>query len=416
MSFERFGVSPAGKPFVALLFGGDINVYSMARAFHEQYGTISYAYGKYPTGVCMNSAILSYSANPRCDQPEEFMKLVHQFAKDHQDETVFLIGCGDRYVELAAAAKDVLPANVMAPYISLEMMEDLTHKEKFYQLCEKYAIPYPATYVYHSGDELDFTLPFEAPFIVKPSNGPEYWAHPFDTQKKVYKVRNQAELKSVIMDIYGAGYDDSLIIQEFIPGDDSAMRVLTSYSDRNCKVKMMCLGHVLLEEHTPHGIGNHAVIITEYDEELMNRFRGLLEELQFTGFSNFDIKFDSRDGQFKVFEINTRQGRSNFYVTASGANLAQLLVRDRLDEEDLELHLVDNEFLWTVIPMNVAEKYVSRNSYVDRMNALCKAHKVENPLYYDPDRSKPRNMIIAKNQLGHYIKFRKYLGKVKKTD
>ena len=28
----------------------------------------------------------------------------------------------------------------------------------------------------------------------------------------------------------------------------------------------MCLGHVLLEEHSPHGIGNHAVIITEHDE------------------------------------------------------------------------------------------------------------------------------------------------------
>ena len=416
MSFEKYGISPAGKAFVPLLFGGDINVYSMARAFHEKYGTITYVYGKYPTGVCMASAILSYCANPKCDQPEEFMRLVRQFAKDHADETVLLIGCGDRYVELAAAAKDLLPSNVIAPYIDLQKMEKLTHKEKFYQLCDRYGIEHPVTYVYHDGDPLDFALPFEPPFIVKPSNGPEYWAHPFETQKKVYQIRNEEELKSVIMDIYGAGYSDSLIIQDFIPGDDSAMRVLTSYSDRFCKVKMMCLGHVLLEEHTPHGIGNHAVIITEYEEELMTRLRGLLEELQFTGFSNFDIKFDSRDGKFKVFEINTRQGRSNYYVTASGANLAELLVRDRLDEEDLEVNLVDNEFLWTVIPMKVAEKYVSKNSFVDRMNALCRAGKVENPLYYDPDRSKQRNMIITKNQLGHYVKFRKYLGKVKKND
>ena len=34
-------------PFQPLLFGGDINVYSVARAFHEAYGVKSIAYGKY---------------------------------------------------------------------------------------------------------------------------------------------------------------------------------------------------------------------------------------------------------------------------------------------------------------------------------------------------------------------------------
>lgn len=34
-------------PFVPLLLGADINVYSMARAFHEAYGVKTVAYGKY---------------------------------------------------------------------------------------------------------------------------------------------------------------------------------------------------------------------------------------------------------------------------------------------------------------------------------------------------------------------------------
>lgn len=77
-----------------------------------------------------------------------------------------------------------------------------------------------------------------------------------------------------------------LIIQDMIPGNDEYMRVLTSYSDRDGKVKMMCLGHVLLEEHTPHGLGNHAVIITEPNKELMGRVKNLLEDLHYVGFSN----------------------------------------------------------------------------------------------------------------------------------
>ena len=106
-----------------------------------------------------------------------------------------------------------------------------------------------------------------------------------------------------------------MIIQNFIPGDDTFMRVLTCYSDQTGKVRLMCLGHVLLEEHTPHGIGNHAVIITEHNKELEEQFQKLLDGMGYVGFSNFDIKFDQRDGKYKVFEINTRQGRSNYYVT-----------------------------------------------------------------------------------------------------
>lgn len=55
------------KAFVPLLFAGDINVYSLARAFHEAYGIKPYAYGKYQTGPCWESKIMHYRANPRAD-------------------------------------------------------------------------------------------------------------------------------------------------------------------------------------------------------------------------------------------------------------------------------------------------------------------------------------------------------------
>ena len=55
------------KKFIPLLFAGDINVVSVARAFHEEYGIVSSCYGKYPTGPCMDSKIIDYKANEKAD-------------------------------------------------------------------------------------------------------------------------------------------------------------------------------------------------------------------------------------------------------------------------------------------------------------------------------------------------------------
>ena len=151
------------KKFVPLLFAGDINVCSVARAFHEEYGIVSSCYGKYPTGPCMDSKIIDYRANEKADQQETFLQLVREFAAEHKDETVLLIGCGDSYVQLASANKDNLPENVIAPYINIDLMNDLIHKEKFYAMCERVGVDYPTTFVHKKELGMDVPAPFEGP-------------------------------------------------------------------------------------------------------------------------------------------------------------------------------------------------------------------------------------------------------------
>ena len=64
-----------------------------------------------------------------------------------------------------------------------------------------------------------------------------YWEHEFPTQEKVYKIDNDKKLKDTIRQIYDAGYTDSLIIQDTIPGNDEFMRVLTCFSGKDKKSK-----------------------------------------------------------------------------------------------------------------------------------------------------------------------------------
>ena len=90
------------QPFIPMLFGGDINTYSVARAFYEEYQVKTYVFGKFPSGPSYNSNIIEYHADLKIDTDDVFMKTVRDFAAAHADKTVLTIGCGDSY---AAATK-----------------------------------------------------------------------------------------------------------------------------------------------------------------------------------------------------------------------------------------------------------------------------------------------------------------------
>ena len=397
--------------FIPLIFAGDINVYSVARAFHEEYGMISHAYGKYMSWPCSGSKIIDYTADPKADEQEVFLGLVMKFAGRHSDKKVILLGCGDNYVQLISKNLPEFPENVIAPYVDINKLDSLINKEKFYGMCEREGIDYPDTFIHRKETGDDFSLPFDGPFIVKPSDSVEYWKHPFPGQNKVFKAKDRDALSGILKSVYGAGYGDSLVIQNFIPGDDSYMRVLTNYSDKSGIVRMMCLGHVLLEEHTPHGIGNHAVIITEPDRPLEDKIKALLEGIGYIGYSNFDIKYDRRDGKYKVFELNARQGRSNYYVTNAGENVARYIVEDRIDDKRRECKHVTKESLWFVIPRKVAFDYIPHEEYRARMRKLIAGGNFVNPLNYSRDSGFVRKLRFLKSEAGHFYKYRKYLGK-----
>ena len=396
------------REFVPVLFGGDINTYSVARAFYEEYQVKSYVLGKYMSGPSCYSKITNYRKNPQMDTEEVVLKAITKLSKHYPDKTILAIGCGDSYVDTLSRIKHKFPENVVAPYIEHDLMEQLILKENFYKMCEKHGIDYPETLVYDSSMGMDIHVNFQYPVILKPSNGVDYFHHPFEGQNKIYKLNSLDEVKKTIGEIYASGYSDKLIIQDMIPGNDEFMRVLTCYSGRDRKVKMMCLGHVLLEEHTPLGLGNHAVIITEPNDELMHKVKALLEDLEFTGFSNFDIKYDSRDGKYKFFEINVRQGRSNFYVTNSGFNVARYFVEDYVYKKDIPFETAQEEHLWMVVPKAVAYKHVKDPEMIKRMKRLIKEKKMVNPLFMRGDLGWKRYLRLVKNHVRQFSNYNKY--------
>lgn len=401
----------ANADFIPVLLGSDVNVYGMARSFHEEYGLKSYAIGKGRLTATMDSKIVSVEVvEPELENDEVFVKTLTDFAKRFQGKTLLLVPCGDNYIKLLVRNQDKLRDIYRFECISEDLLMRLSIKESFYKVCEEFGFEFPKTTSCTAQDYKTVELPFDFPVIIKPSNSVAYWNCRFEHKKKVFVAENKQEFDAILNAIYGSSYQDTLIIQEYIPGPDSQMRVMNCYCGSDKKVRLISLGNALLEEHTPEGIGSYAAIINGYDKELADRMKNFLESIGYIGFANFDMKLDSRDGKYKLFEMNLRQGRSSFFVTAGGYNLAKYLADDVIYGKKYDTVIADKKVLWTIIPKSVIFKYVSDESVKAEAKELIKQGKFCRSLYYSKDKGLMRTVRYVLNQMNYIKKYKESFG------
>lgn len=397
------------QAFLPVLLGSDMNAYGMARAFYEAYKIKPLVLGRAHLTATQDSRILHFKQINRLNEQDVFLSAMEQIAKQYGgSKKLLLLACGDDYAKLIITNKPTLQQWFITPYIDETLMNEILLKENFYKMCEKYGFEYPGTTLVTAESYRDFTPPFQYPIILKASNSVEYWACSFPGKKKVFIAHNQAEKNAILKAIYASSYQDTMIVQEFIPGDDSYMRVLNAYVGKDGQVKLMCLGNPMLEEHSPEGIGSYAAIVTTYDKELLDQVRFFLEDIGYTGFANFDMKYDARDKTYKLFEINLRNGRSSYYVTAAGYNLMKYVADDYVFNVKQELVYAQNKHLWTIIPNGVLFKYAANNQLKQEAKRLIRQRKVTNSLFFKEDMNIKRYVKLKLNAYSYYRKYKKY--------
>lgn len=400
------------KKFVPVLLGSDINVYGMARCFYEAYGITSIALSETTLAPTKYSKIVTVEAHDHFSQEEVFMQIMREKIQTWKDDPrmFLLIACGDGYSTLVSKNKEELNQRFVCPYIDHDLLVQLEDKDSFYQMCEKYGLPYPKTYLIHGKttiEEIQSAFPLKFPVVLKPADSISYLAIHFDGYKKAYIIDTAEELIQTIDKIYDHGYQADLILQDYIPGDDSYMRVLNVYVDQHHHVKMMCLGHPLLEDPTPEAVGNYVAILPEFNQVVYDQIQSFLEKINYTGFANFDMKFDERDQTYKLFEINIRQGRSSFYTTLNGYNLATYLVDDYVNQIELPVVYGNqdpaNYVLWLGVPKHLFLEYASDNKSKELAKQLIHDHRYGTTLEYTKDLS-PKRWVLLKYISYIYVK------------
>ena len=398
--------------FEVVILGSDANAYYMARNCYEAYHKKAHIIGKIPMHFTSNSKILDICYYEDLHNWETLKKILDDFYQANKDKKILLIPSNDDYVRLIMEHQDYLRKYYYFHTISIDLLNSLLIKDIFYSSYP--SLDTPETYVYDVSEKLDMKRVNELhyPLILKPGNGILYHEHEFSTQAKVYKIKNKQELLNTIKLIKESGYLGKLIIQKFIQGDDSYLFDCVVYCDQKGKVKLMTFAQIGLQEHTHTGIGNCTLLVNGYNEfgnteETTKKLKEFIESINYHGTAEFDLKYDMEDKKFKVLEINPRQARSSYYLTALGYNLVEYLVNDLIYNKPLDYHFLDEKIALSFVPKYVIRKHVKNDKLKKEVFKLIKEKKLVNPLEAKYDKSFKRRIWLFVRKINYIIKYRK---------
>lgn len=396
-----------------LIIGTDINAYYMSRCYHELTGNKADIIGNraIPYTSISNPVIVKNFNNK-----EVFREALINYGERNKDYNILLIATSDLYVKMVMEEESLLEKYYVFNYPDINIVNNLLVKEVFYETYKNMGLDMPETYIYkcNQNDDINKIKNHfkEYPIIIKPSDGVEYH-HLEETLDKVYKVKNAEELEKIILKIEKAGYNNNLIIQEFIPGDDSALFDSIFYVGKNKKAQIATFAQIGLQERTPTGIGNCTVLVNGYDEhgykeELIYKLKEFLEKIGYQGFCEFDMKYDSRDGKYKILEINPRQSRSGYYVCATGHNLIKYLIDDLIYNKEKEFKIIKEKIVLSFVPKKIIKKYIENNNLKNEIKKIIKNKKIINPLKYKKDKNFKRALYLMYRDFNYIKKYKKY--------
>ena len=210
--------------------------------------------------------------------------------------------------ELASLTKLEIP--------DYDKIRSASDKRYVYELAQGAGVPVPHTvYPVNLEDVNNWVSEFDYPLVIKSAReSPGYTLYPRYPRSRA--------------DLLGAGRsfceqegytEGNLLLQEFIPGHGCGFFAL--YQDGVCKRIFM---HRRIRENPPSG-GRSSCAESFYDARLRDYGTRLLDLLGWHGVAMVEFRYDVRDGNYNLMEINPRFWGSLDLALAAGVDFPHYL-------------------------------------------------------------------------------------------
>jgi len=229
---------------------------------------------------------------------------------------VLMLG-GDREVDTVNSHRDRLAPLFRFDMPPADVVRELANKATFQGFAQRHGLPVPRGVVVRGEDELHLLDALEPPLVVKPADKLQVLS---GKVARAVRVDTVDQARTVVAKMAsGAG---SVIVQEWIPGDDSDIYFSLFVCDRHSRAVAMFCGRKLV--CSPPDVGSTEVCCAAGDasEELVRLSERFIAHCGYRGIGGVEFKRDRRSGRFVIVEPTV--GRTDWQAeiaTLCGINL-----------------------------------------------------------------------------------------------
>jgi predicted ATP-grasp superfamily ATP-dependent carboligase len=234
-----------------------------------------------------------------------------------------LVPTDEEAAVLIAEHQDELAGPFLFPRVEPALTRRLASKQGLHELCVEHGIPSPTAAFPQSYDDI-VTFAEKARFPVVAKNREAFVRRKQPAVNGTTRIPTREGLLRLARDW---GEHPGVILQEYLPREEAEDWIVHAYFDQDSTPLAMFTG-VKVRSWPPHaGMTANAYVVD--NPELADIAARFIKQIGFTGIIDLDLRFDRRDGQYKLLDFNPRMGAQfRLFENESGVDVVRAMHLD----------------------------------------------------------------------------------------
>ena len=255
--------------------------------------------------------------------PEKSVEFLAGVARTAGGRCLLIPGTDSAAIFVADHAAALEPWYIL-PAQRSALVHSLSSKTQMHVLARRLQIPTPATFSLQTRrDRLECLKKMELPIMIKGIAVPPGRS---SGQARKLIIRNRQRLLA-LYDLVGNDVVRDLIAQEYIPGGEDTVWMFNGYFDARSECLAGFTGRKLRQ--CPPYTGVTSLGICQKNDAVEQIAKRFVKAVGYCGIVDMDFRYDARDGQYKLLDVNPRIGSTfRLFVSQDGMDVARAAYLD----------------------------------------------------------------------------------------